>query len=217
MQARRIVFALAFTLAFVARTATAVAAPPCVGWDVEYALNATLRITDTTLGAGDGTHPIGPGRLVLRYDDIDGAPGGAVRVVDYELTDHFVLEPHYLLVSATITTDTTTRTTPDARGFSAEGVLRGRTIRWATPWAGMRSDGFLTCTGNLCGKFGAPPAGKSPLHVAPHPASFSSFELADDGKTFRMDWSVESHQDSPRETSLVSLGGRETKRICRTE
>ena len=192
-------------------------AAACTGWDVEYALSATLRITDTTLGAGDGTHAIGPGRLVLRFDDVAGGPGGAVRVVDYELTDHFALAPHYLFLSATITTDTTTRTTPDASGFAATGVLRGRTIAWSGPWAGMRSDGFLTCDGNLCGKFGAPAAGKTALHVAPHPARFASFELGEDGKTFRMGWSVESHQDSPRETSLVALGGRETKRICRTE
>jgi len=205
-----------FVVALLVALAPASAAA-CPGWDVEYALAATLRITDTTLGAGNGTHPIGPGRLVLRFDDVNGAPGGAVRVVEYELTDRFVLTPHYLFVSATITTDTVTRTTPDASGSSAEGVLRGRKIAWTGPWRGMHSDGFLTCEGSLCGKFGAPPSGRSPSHTPPHPAPFSSFELAEDGKTFRMDWSVESHQDSPSETSLVALGGRETRRICRTE
>ena len=38
--------------------------PHCGVAEVEYELSATLQITDTMMGAGDGVHAIGPGRAL---------------------------------------------------------------------------------------------------------------------------------------------------------
>ena len=187
---------------------------PCNAWEVEYGLNANVKLTDTTMGAGNGTWPIGPGTAVVRYDNVNGQPGGAARLLTYRMRDHFTIKTSILLASASVTAESVTRTTPNACGISADGVLAGRSLTWKTPWNGVRSDGTLHCEGGLCGKFGAPPSGDSEVHIAPHQAQFKSFEFSEDHRTFTMDWSVSSHQDSPSQTSSVQLAGRETKRTC---
>jgi len=188
--------------------------PPCNAWDVEYLLNANVKITDTTMGAGNGVFAIGPGRAVVRFDDRGGAPGGDAKLLEYRMKDHFTVTASILLASASVTADTVTQTTPNACGVAAEGALAGRSLRWRTPWSGMRSDGTVTCDGALCGKFGGPPSGQSPIHVPPHPVTFKPFEYSEDRKTFTMDYSIVSKQDSPSQTSLVALAGREVKRTC---
>lgn len=188
-------------------------APPCNAWDIEYTTNATLRITDTLMGGGDGTWPIGPGKVVVRFDNQNGAPGGNAKLLEYRMHDAFTVTANILVSSAVVTSDSTTVTTPNACGFSAQGLLTDHTLKWG-PWQGMRSDGTLTCTGGLCGKFGAPPRGQSPVHVPPHTASFKPFVYTADFKTFTMADSVASHQDSPSQTSHVALAGREVKRTC---
>ena len=195
-------------------TATADEEPACNAWDVEYGLNAQVKITDTTMGAGNGTWPIGPGTAVVRYENVNGQPGGAARLLTYRMKDHFTIKTSILLASCAVTADSVTQTTPNACGVSAEGALSGKSLRWKTPWSGLRSDGTLHCEGGLCGKFGAPPPGDSPVHIPPHPASFKSFEFSDDHKTLTLDWSVSSKQDSPSQTSSVQFAGRENKRTC---
>lgn len=187
---------------------------PCDAWEVEYLLNANVRISDTTMGAGDGTYPNGPGKAILRFDNRGGEPGGNVKLIDYRMTDNFTVVSHALLWKAQVTADTVTRTTPNACGFAAEGVLEGHRLRWKGVWSGMRSDGSLVCTGGLCGKFGAPPAGRSELHIPAHPVSFLPFEYAPDLKTFRMGYSIVSRQSSPSQTSRIALSGREVRRTC---
>ena len=186
----------------------------CNAWEVEYGLNANLRISDTTMGAGNGTWPIGPGTAVVRYENVNGQPGGAARLLAYRMRDHFTIKTSILLASATVTPESVTQTTPNACGVSADGALAGRSLKWKTPWSGLRSDGTIHCEGGLCGKFGAPPSGDSPVHIPPHPAQFKSFDFSEDRKTFTSDWSVSSHQASPSQTSSVQLAGRETKRTC---
>lgn len=187
----------------------------CNAWDVEYALSANVKITDTTMGAGNGTWAIGPGTAVLRFENKDGAPGGHVRLVSYRMRDHFTVKATILLASAAVTADTQTIMPPDACGLArAEGNLAGRSLKWRGPWEGIRSDGTVTCEGGLCGKFGAPPAGTSPMHVPPHSAPFKSWEFSEDHQTFTMDYSVVSKQESPSQVSHIALAGRETKRTC---
>jgi hypothetical protein len=130
------------------------------------------------------------------------------------MRDHFTVKANIVLASASVTAETVTTTTPNVCGISAEGTLNGRRLVWRTAWSGVRSDGTVTCEGALCGKFGGPPAGRSPVHVPPHPASFRSFDFSEDGKTFTMDYAVVSRQDSPSQTSWVALAGREIKRTC---
>jgi hypothetical protein len=187
---------------------------PCDAWEVEYLLNATVRISDTTMGAGDGLYPNGPGKVVLRFENRGGQPGGNVKLLEYRMKDNFTVVSHALLWEARVTADTVSRTTPNPCGFAAEGVLEGRSLRWKGPWSGMRSDGSVICTGGFCGKFGAPPAGRSELHVAPHPVSFMPFEYAADFKTLHMGYSVVSRQSSPSQTSRIALSGREVRRTC---
>lgn len=189
-------------------------ADACNAWDVEYVINSTLRIDDTTMGAGDGTWPIGPGRMVVRFENKNGAPGGNAKLMDYSIHGVFAVTASILVSSAVVTADSTAKTTPNACGVSAQGTLTDHTLTWNGPWQGLRSDGTLTCTGGLCGKFGAPPAGQSPLHVAPHPVPYKPFSYSPDFKTFTMPESLSGHQDSPSSTSHVALAGRESKRTC---
>ncbi|WP_394827706.1 hypothetical protein [Pendulispora albinea] len=188
----------------------------CDAWQIEYEVNATVEISDTTMGAGDGKFPNGPGKVVLRFENRGGQPGGNVSLLDYEMKDNFTVVSHALMWEARVTADTISRTTKNTCGASAEGVLDGRTLRWSGPWRGMRSDGAVICQGGLCGKFGAPPSGRSPMHVPPHSVSFKSFDYSPDLKTFGMGYSIVSQQSSPSQTSRIALAGRERKRSCVT-
>src|SRR6185369_4385204 len=85
-----------------------------------------------------------------------------------------------------VTTNTTSKATPDACGVVATGTLVGNTVRWQTPVRGYRTDGTLTCTGSFCGDFGVPPAGESQLHIGPADTKFSDFVFAPDRQTFTM-------------------------------
>ena len=198
----------------VADDAPAPAPGQCDAWQIEYVVNATVVIRDTTMGAGDGTYPNGPGKMTLRFDNRGGQPGGNVKLMEYEMKDNFTVVSHALMWEARVKADTISRTTHNACGSAAEGALDGRTVRWTGPWRGMRSDGGIICSGGLCGKFGAPPSGRSDLHIAPHPVTFKSFVYAPDLKSFTMDHSVVSQQASPSQTSYIGFGGREVRRTC---
>jgi hypothetical protein len=187
----------------------------CAAWDVEYALAANVQLSDTTFGAGDGVHKIGPGRLVLR---VEGATAdrlaGHVRMLFYDMKDGFTVVAKALFWGTTVKNDTHTTATPDARGTIAEGTLGDRSLTWTTPINGMRTDGALFCEGSLCGKFGAPPGGASEVHTTPHPVTFSPFLFDAEHRTFTMAYSVVSRSESPSQTSRITLAGREAKRTC---
>jgi hypothetical protein len=191
------------------------AAPaPCDAWRVEYALSGSLELTGTPLGQGDGVHPVGPGTLVLRFENRGGQPGGRVKMVSYEMHQAFQVASRTLLGTTTVSTDATTRKTPDACGLPGEGLLDGRSLGWSAQVGGFRTDGFLTCEGTFCGKFGAPPAGRSALTTGPDPVLFKPFLFSADMKTFRMASTLVARSDSPKQTSHLALAGRETTRIC---
>lgn len=187
--------------------------PTCNAWDVEYATNGTLRISDTMMGAGNGVHAIGPGKLVLRYDDVGHQPGGAVKLVGYELRVRFTVDAHVLGLGTTVTTDSMSKTTPNACGVSANGTLgQDRVVRWWTPWSGVRADGYQICSGSMCGKLGAPPSGRSELHAPPHPVMFNPLVFSADMRTFQMPYVVTRR--SSKDTAGMTLAGRETRRTC---
>ena len=187
---------------------------PCEAWEVEYALAAQLRLADTPLGQGDGVYSIGPGSVVLRYEDRDGQPGGRVAMRAYAMREHFTVVSKTFVFTTRVETDTKTHDTPDPRGIAAEGRLDGTTLSWATPVRGYRTDGTLICDGSMCGKLGAPPPGRSELHIGPGPVSFRSFELARDRKTFSMAETFVAHTDVPRQSAYLRLAGREVTRTC---
>lgn len=187
---------------------------PCAGWEIEYALSANLELSDTPMGQGDGVYPIGPGKAVLRFEDREGQPGGAAAMTSYEMREHFTVTSKALLWTTTVVTDTQTRATPDACGVAARGVLSRTTLAWSTPVNGYRTDGTLTCDGMLCGKFGAPPPGRSELHIGPRPVPFHAFELSKDLKTLVMPSTYVAKTDVPKQTAHVALAGREVRRSC---
>jgi hypothetical protein len=188
---------------------------PCAAWDVEYALSANLTIRDTKMGAGDGTHPIGPGSLTLRFEGPAVGPG-PVKMLAYQMTEQFTVNATAMFWKTSVTTDAKSVATPDACGIVAEGRLQGRTLAWSTPVRGYRTDGTLSCSGSMCGKFGAPPPGKSELHDPPQPVQFAAFEFAPNLETFTMAATQVAKSESPSQTTYVGLAGREVKRTCAT-
>jgi len=198
------------------RAPVAASDAPCSSWVTSYALAARLRLTDTPLGAGDGIYDIGPGRLELRFTR-GPSPGGPIRVdlLAYAMRDHFVVDSSVLFIRAQVTTRTETRTTPDARGLVATGILTGKKLAWATPVRGYRVDGTLHCKGGGCGFSGVPPSGTTPLHIAPGPVGFRPFVFgSDEFDTFTMDYSKVAKTEMPRQTAFVSLSGRRMSRQC---
>jgi hypothetical protein len=200
---------------FWARSVAADDVPPaCNTWEVEYSLAAQVELSETAMGAGDGVHVIGPGTLVLHFDNVNGGPGGGVKLMTYDMTDQFTVNARVAGIGTTVVNDTHTKTTPNICGVAAQGTLEGRILRWGTLWNGIHTDGKLTCSGSMCGHMGAPPAGQSEVHTAAHPAVFKSFEYAPDFKTFHMDYSVTAKSTNPSQTSKITFNGRETRRSC---
>jgi hypothetical protein len=187
-------------------------AQPAEEWEVEYAVNATMHVTDTPMGQGDGDYAAGPGRLVLRFENVSGQPGGRARMTAYSMHEAFTVTSQVLVVKTTVSVDSTTRATPNACGSAAEGAVHGRTLTWATPVRGYHSDGTLTCDGVVCGKFGAPPDGSSPMHVGPVDVRFAPFHFAADGRSFTMPRTFALSTDTPKQTAYIELTGRETRR-----
>jgi len=195
--------------------AAAEATPPsCGAWEVEYALSGNLKLTDTPLGQGDGIYPVGPGNLVLRFEDVDGQPAGHVKLLSYSMKQAVTVVASALFFKATVVSNTVTHATPNSCGVSAEGLLRGSSLAWSGSVRAFRSDGMLNCDGSLCGKFGAPPAGQSPLHIGPNAVQFQPFQFSPDFKTFTMASTFVAKTDDPKQTSYLALSGREMKRSC---
>jgi len=186
----------------------------CGAWDVEYLLAANVQLSDTAMGAGDGVHRIGPGRLVLRVEAQGEKLGGRVRMLFYDMKDGFTVDAKALFWETVVKNNTHTSATPDAAGTIAEGTLGERSLRWETPVNGLRTDGTVTCEGSFCGRFGAPPTGTSDVHYPPHPVTFSPFEFDAEKKTFTMAYSIVSKSETPRQTSRITLAGREARRTC---
>ena len=62
----------------------------CEVWELEYSLTGSFEITGTTAGLGDATREVGPGRMVIRAQDVDGAPGsGKTSILEYSLSQNF--------------------------------------------------------------------------------------------------------------------------------
>ena len=202
-----------FALAVASRPARSDDVPPhCTHWEIEYELTGTLRISNTMFGAGDGTHMVGPGKIVLRFDDVGGQPGGNVAVVSYEMATHFTVDAHFLGIGTTVANDTLTKSTATGCSTVATGFMGDdRTIRWQAPWAGIRTDGTLTCSGT-CGRFGAPPRGKSEMHMPPHAVAFGSFAFTAPRTAFYMSYAVVDKTSN--DMASLSLSGRETRRSC---
>jgi hypothetical protein len=186
--------------------------PPCAVTDVQYALSASLAITNTTMGAGNGVHRIGPGRVVIRFDGRSGHRRASL--LAYDLRQSFTVVSSVLFWATTVKTNVQVTTSTRAPDSVADGTLEDLTVRWDGRARGVRSDGSIECEGWMCGKFGAPPSGMSELHVAPTSMALEPFGFSADMKTFTMPYAVVSESEAPRHRTLVSISGREVQRAC---
>jgi len=178
-------------------------------WEVEYDLAANLKLSDTPMGQADGIYRVGPGKVVLRFEN------DKVSLVRYAMHDRVVVEAGALFWWGKVIAETTTTATPDACSVVAEGAIdASRTLRWRTPIRGYRNDGFLTCTGSVCGKFGAPALGRSELHIAPRQQWYKPFVFAPDMQTFTMASTHITKSKTPRQSIEIALAGREARRTC---
>ena len=189
--------------------------PTCSVADVDYAVAGSLLLKDTQFGAADGVYPLGAGKVRLRFETAQSGGGREARLMSYELDNHLTVNASFALWSTKVVTESRTRVANECDG-AAKGTVRHGDVVWSTKVDGYQSDGTLHCEGNVCGKFGAPPAGSSPLHEAPESVSFKPFHFNPDGRTFSMEYSQVSHSESPRRTAYLALSGRETKRTCVT-
>jgi hypothetical protein len=119
-----------------------------------------------------------------------------------------------LFWTTTVVSETNTASIADPSGAAAEGTFAARKLQWGSPVNGYHTDGTLTCDGHLCGTFGAPPPGKSPVHVKPHSVPFAAFDFAPDLKTFSMASTMIDKSDSPKQLTYITFSGREMKRTC---
>lgn len=189
------------------------AATPCARWDVTYAIDGNLRITGTTLGAGDGVHPVGPGTLTLRLD----TRSSRAELVAFELRERFAINPSAIAWNATVTTDAAVRVTPDASGIVAAGRLLDGVLRWSSPVRGYRTEGALLCDGSLCGKFGAPPPGRSGLNARTIPVRFQPLRFDETSETFQMPYALVSESESPPQKTYLAIAGRRSVQRCADE
>ncbi len=188
-------------------------AAACDTADADYVLAANLQVKGTMMGAGDGVHKVGPGRLVLRWKS--RGEQTVVEILSYELRQRFVVTSKTVFGGVTVVSDVVTRAMRGARPI-AQGTVQGNSVHWEGPPQGLRSDGSLTCEGTLCGKFGAPPPGSSETHMDLTAARLEPFALSADRKTFTMPYSLMSKSDSPKQSSFVAISGRELGRSCVT-
>jgi hypothetical protein len=207
-------FSLAGMVALSLASAGARAQPaPCPAWEVEYTVAEKLRLSDTPMGKGDGTYTVGPGRLVLRFEDPAGSAGSHVQIVSYDIHEHFFVDTDAAFWNARVTTDVRTTGMPNACSIG-EGELKGSTLMWTSPVRGYRTDGTMTCEGSLCGKFGAPDPGPRDLHIGPNPVTFGPFAFSSDMKSFTMPEIQTAQTESPKQTAHSAISGREVKRTC---
>lgn len=133
----------------------------CTAWEITYDLTGSeFEIADTPMGAGDQvnvlTEPydaddqVGPGTLVIRFQDVGGAPGGLAGIYQYSVTTDFVVDSGFTVV----TTELDGTAGPEACGVTT-GTLAGDTVAWnPSAIVGHNSLGTILCEGSLCSMAG---------------------------------------------------------------
>jgi hypothetical protein len=189
-------------------------APACDALEVEYALTGTLILSDTPSGKGDGSYRVGPGTAIVRFALDRGGMAGPAKLVAYEMVERFRIDASVVFLSTHVTTAAKTTVGRDACGVVAHGNLSGNKLELTTPLRSSRTDGTVSCEGSLCGKLGAPPPGTSALHIPPHDVHFEPWVFGPDLKTFTMAETWSARSEAPKQTSHITLSGRELRREC---
>ncbi len=191
----------------------------CESWVLEYALSpgSQLKIEGTPFGAANGTFNIGPGRLKLRFNDKNGKPAldGKVAVVSYTMHAHVPVTTSVLGIKTTVTTDTHTSVGKDHCGRVARGLFKGSHLVWTSPFRRYRTDGTITCSGALCGRFGAPPRGTSEFHIPPRPVRMMSLAFKPNNpKHFTSSFHLMDKTKSPPSENYMRLVGSAISQTC---
>jgi hypothetical protein len=184
---------------------------PCDVADVQYDVAANLQITNTTMGAGDGFHRIGPGKMRLRFDNRPGHP--RVHLMAYDMRETFTVVSNVLFWHTQVRTNLQ-MSASRAPGSVADGTIDGHTLRWDGHANDVHSDGTIECDGSMCGKFGAPASGTTEVHLGPSTMELEPFQFGAEMQTFTMPFALISESDSPKERSLLAMAGRRVKRVC---
>lgn len=188
----------------------------CMVWEITYDLEGSeFEVSDTPLGAGDQVNVVtmpydaddhvGPGSFVLRFQDVDGAPGGLAAMVSYDMEIQFAVDSGATLVE----TDLTTAAGPDECGVTT-GMVEGTTVAWMpSAIVGRTSMGQILCTGAFCGVGGLPNGRPVPVdEVGDQPVS--DFDFSEDFSTFTMLQTIIAQDDNS--TTSWTYAGVETDR-----
>jgi hypothetical protein len=196
---------------------TSASQPACGAWIVDYRLAAgtTLKITDTSMGAGNGQWPVGPGPARVRFTDVGGAPGpGAAALLDLQVATRFTVSSSTFGMHVKVATDGVSRLTPDACGVVARGTLAGDTLTFGERGRGYRARATLTCSGNVCGHFGAPPEGRSQQRTGPYPVRLKPLRFRDGVSHFSMPFVEIERTKDPKQVTHLKLEAQEVRRTC---
>jgi hypothetical protein len=197
--------------------ATRLEESPCDHLEIDYTLGAgtRVRISNTIMGAGDGEYDVGPGRVRLRLPATAGRPvAGPAELLALEVTLDFTVVSRVAGFETRATTKAKSALTPDGAGVVARGTFDGQRLTLKEPARGYRSRGTIHCEGALCGRFGAPPRGDSPVAVGPYPVELAPFALTDGARSLTLEYSQVAQDEHPRQTTALRVVGRESKRRC---
>jgi hypothetical protein len=175
------------------------------------------------MSMGDANKNIGPGTATVRFQNVNGKPGGKAYLLKLELKQDFTVSPATTNLVAT----TGHGYTKGPCSSSAVGNVQSDTLTWSD-FAGTAqggtgdkpnvhgyfTDGTITCDGALCGSFGAPPQGTTPRQGGPFDIRVAPWKLAADASSFFMPSSIT--QQDLNSTTHIQVYGVESGRECKS-
>jgi hypothetical protein len=188
----------------------------CEVWEITYDLTGSeFEISGTPLKLGDQVNVvgepyeaadrIGPASFVLRFADIDGAPGGQAVMVAYQAALHFEVNSP----GATVLTNLFGSAGPDGCGITT-GTLAGTSVAWMpSAIVGYHSKGEILCRGAFC-KQANLPKGKPVAVDEVYDQALSEFVFTDDLTRFSMPRTV--IREGPKSVSSWMYEGAEVRR-----
>ncbi len=181
-----------------------------------------LTLRDTMMGIGDANRNVGPGTATIRFESIDGSPGGRAYLLQLEISVNFTVPPATTNLVGTAGHEYDT----GPCGAAAVGTVQGDVLTWSdfTGTAqgtsdppnlhGYIAEGTITCDGPLCGTFGAPPQGTTDKIDGPYDIRFEPWRLSADAGAFFAPCFVT--QQDLNSTVRLQAYGVESSRECVT-
>ena len=180
-----------------------------------------LTLRDTMLQMGDANRNIGTGEVTIRFENVDGKPGGKAYLLKYKMPMDFTVSP----ATTNIVGSTGHEYKDGPCGSSAVGNVKNGKLVWSEFDGEAQgegkpnihayfTDGSITCKGALCGQFGAPPQGTTPQSRGPFDLHFEPWELTDGVSSFFMPVSIT--EKDKNSTTRVQLYGIQSAKECKT-